>query len=97
MMNGPDDFVGPVNIGNPGEFTILELAEKVIAMTGSKSKIVHQELPADDPTQRQPDITLAKEKLGWEPKIALAEGLQTTIDWFKTVKLEDFRAPTPNY
>lgn len=98
MMNGSDDFVGPVNIGNPGEFTILELAEKVIEITGSGSKIVHRELPSDDPTQRQPDITLAKKHLdGWEPKIALDEGLTKTIDWFKTVNLDDFRAPTPNY
>ena len=86
-----------MNIGNPGEFTILELAEKVIAATGSKSKIIHKDLPADDPTQRQPDITLAREKLDWEPKVALNEGLEKTIAWFKTVRLEDFRAPTPNY
>ena len=85
MMNGPDEFVGPVNIGNPGEFTILELAEKVIALTGSESKIVHKPLPADDPTQRQPDITLARERLGWEPKVKLDEGLAKTIEWFQSV------------
>lgn len=97
MMNGSDDFVGPVNIGNPGEFTILELAEKVIAQTGSKSKITHKPLPADDPTQRQPDITLAKKHLDWEPKVKLDEGLAKTIEWFQSVSLDDFRAPTPNY
>ncbi|MGL4513779.1 MAG: UDP-glucuronic acid decarboxylase family protein [Lacipirellulaceae bacterium] len=97
MMNAPDDFVGPVNIGNPGEFTILELARHVIEMTGSNSKIVFRPLPADDPTQRQPDITLAKARLGWEPKVPLAEGLARTIAWFKTIDLADYRAPTPNY
>ncbi|TWT36840.1 UDP-glucuronate decarboxylase [Posidoniimonas corsicana] len=97
MMNGPDDFIGPVNIGNPGEFTIRELAEQVVELTGSKSKFVTKPLPSDDPTQRQPDITLAKEKLGWEPKIALREGLTKTIEWFQSVDLDDFRAPTPNY
>jgi UDP-glucuronate decarboxylase len=97
MMNGPDEFVGPVNIGNPGEFTIRELADLVVELTGSKSKFVTRPLPADDPTQRQPDITLAKKHLGWEPKIALREGLQKTIEWFQSVDLGDFRAPTPNY
>ena len=82
MMN-TEDFPGPVNLGNPGEFTILELAEKVIKLTGSKSKIVYKPLPQDDPMQRQPDISLAKEKLGWEPKINLEEGLKRTIDYFK--------------
>lgn len=97
MMNGPDDFVGPVNIGNPGEFTIRELAEKVVKLTGSKSKFVERPLPADDPTQRQPVIDLAKEKLGWEPKVPLDEGLQKTIEWFQSVDIRQFRAPTPNY
>jgi len=83
MMNSDDAFLGPVNLGNPGEFTVQELAEKVIKMTGSKSKIVYKELPKDDPTQRRPAITLAKEKLGWEPKIELDEGLQRTIAYFK--------------
>ena len=77
-----DELVGPVNIGNPGEFTILELAEKEIAQTGSKSKIVFEPLPQDDPKQRQPDITLAKEKLGWEPTVSLDEGLKPTIAYF---------------
>jgi len=83
MMNAPDDFSGPVNIGNPNEFSIMELAEKVIGLTGSKSKIIHQPLPEDDPLQRQPDIALAKERLGWEPKTQLEEGLKRTIEYFK--------------
>lgn len=85
LMNTNDDFIGPVNIGNPGEFTMLELAQKIIDITESKSKIVFEPLPADDPMQRQPDITLAKEKLGWEPKINLQDGLTKTIEFFKTV------------
>ena len=78
------DTVGPVNLGNPGEFTMLELAEQVLKLTKSKSKIVHKALPADDPKQRRPDISLAKKHLKWEPKIALAQGLKLTIDYFKT-------------
>ncbi|HAQ65788.1 MAG TPA: NAD-dependent dehydratase [Bacteroidales bacterium] len=85
LMNTGDEITGPINIGNPGEFTILELAEKVIQMTGSKSKIVFQPLPSDDPMQRQPNISKAKEILHWEPKIALDEGLSRTIDFFKTI------------
>lgn len=85
MMATEDDFTGPVNIGNPNEFTMLELAEKVIKLTGTKSKIVFQPLPADDPMQRQPDITLAKQKLNWEPKIQLEEGLIKTIEYFKSI------------
>ena len=76
--------VGPVNLGNPGEFTMLELAEQVLKLTKSKSKIVHKPLPADDPRQRRPDITLAKKYLKWEPKVPLAEGLKRTIAYFKT-------------
>ena len=83
MMNNTDDFVGPVNLGNPDEFTIKKLAEKVIEMTGLKSKIVYMPLPEDDPKQRQPNITLAKQKLNWEPKIDLEEGLKKTIEYFK--------------
>jgi len=97
MMNGPDDFQGPVNIGNPDEFTMLELAQMVIELAGSRSKIVHKPLPADDPLQRKPDISLAKAKLGWEPKIKLRDGLRKTIDYFKSVDMNQFRAPTPNY
>jgi UDP-glucuronate decarboxylase len=85
MMQSRADFTGPVNIGNPGEFTMLELAEKVLHLTGGKSKIIHQDLPQDDPTQRKPDITLAKSELQWEPKIALENGLKETISYFKTL------------
>ncbi|MGB0416471.1 MAG: UDP-glucuronic acid decarboxylase family protein [Coraliomargarita sp.] len=81
LMN-QDELTGPVNIGNPGEFTILELAQKVIAQTGSKSKIIHEPLPSDDPKQRQPDITIAREKLDWEPTVSLDEGLKPTIEYF---------------
>tara|TARA_B100000809_G_scaffold125586_1_gene123834 strand:- start:7430 stop:8365 length:936 start_codon:yes stop_codon:yes gene_type:complete len=84
LMNTGDDFIGPVNIGNPGEFTIAQLADEVIRLTGSKSKIVKQPLPQDDPMQRQPVIDLAREKLGWEPNIHLEEGLIKTIEYFKT-------------
>ena len=82
MMNTDDKFTGPVNIGNPGEFTIKQLAEKVIDMTGSKSKIIYQPLPGDDPVRRKPDITLAKEKLNWQPEINLEQGLAKTIAYF---------------
>ena len=86
MMNTDDTFTGPVNIGNPGEFTMLELAEKVIELTGSKSKIIFQPLPQDDPRQRKPDISVAQRELGgWQPEIQLAEGLQRTIDYFKKI------------
>jgi len=83
MMNGPDDFIGPVNLGNPGEVTMLALARKIIEITGSKSKIVHGPLPQDDPRQRQPDITLAEKKLGWRPEIGLEKGLKKTIQYFE--------------
>jgi len=83
LMNSNDGFVGPVNLGNPGEFTILELAEKVVAMTGSKSEIVFKELPSDDPRQRKPDITMAKNELGWEPIVKLDSGLIPTIEYFE--------------
>ncbi len=85
LMNTGDDFTGPVNVGNPHEFTILELAEKVIRLTGSKSQIIRKPLPYDDTKQRKPDISLAKSKLGWEPKIELEEGLIKTIDFFRTI------------
>lgn len=83
MMATRDDFIGPVNTGNPGEFTMLELAQKIIELTGSRSKIVYRPLPGDDPKQRKPNITLAKEKLDWEPKIRLEEGLKRTIAYFE--------------
>jgi UDP-glucuronate decarboxylase len=97
MMNGPDDFIGPVNLGNPHEFTMKELAQLVVELTGSKSKLVHKVLPADDPTQRQPDIRLAKSRLNWEPSIQLREGLGKTIAWFKSINFDHYRPPTPNY
>ncbi len=85
MMDSPDDFIGPVNIGNPGEFTILQLAQKVIELTHSKSKLVYLPLPQDDPIQRQPDISLAKEKLNWQPIVNLEAGLIKTINYFDTL------------
>ncbi|MBU4223614.1 SDR family oxidoreductase [Patescibacteria group bacterium] len=88
MMGNKNDFIGPVNLGNPKEFTIKELAEKVVEMAGSKSKIAYKPLPEDDPKQRQPDIALAKKELGWEPKIPLEEGLKKTIKYFKEILSE---------
>jgi UDP-glucuronate decarboxylase len=85
MMDSPADFTGPVNVGNPCEFTMLELAEKIISLTRSKSKIIYQPLPSDDPRQRKPEITLAKEKLNWEPKVSIEDGLQETIKYFKEI------------
>ncbi len=83
LMHAPEEVTGPINLGNPGEFTMLELAQTVIQLTDSKSELVFEELPEDDPKQRQPDITQAKEKLGWEPKVDLAAGLKPTIKYFK--------------
>ncbi|MGD9693202.1 MAG: UDP-glucuronic acid decarboxylase family protein [Phycisphaerales bacterium] len=97
MMDGPDDFIGPVNLGNPGEFTIRELAELVMELTNTKSKLVARPKPADDPMQRQPVIDLARERLGWTPNIPLREGLSKTIDWFRSIDISRYRAPTPNY
>jgi UDP-glucuronate decarboxylase len=97
MMNGPDEFVGPVNLGNPGEYTIRELAENVIELTGARSKLVHEPLPQDDPTRRKPDIALARQKLDWEPKVPLDEGLRKTIEWFRKIAIEQYRPPTPNF
>jgi UDP-glucuronate decarboxylase len=97
MMENPQGIIGPVNIGNPGEFTIKELAEIIIEMTGSRSKLVNGPLPPDDPTQRQPDISLAKRELGWTPKVPLREGLAKTIDWFRKIDMSHYRPPTPNY
>lgn len=96
LMNA-DDPEGPVNIGNPGEFTIKELAEEVIRQTDANGKLVYRDLPADDPTRRRPDITLAKQKLDWEPSTQLKDGLKKTIDWVKGVDLSQYRPPTPNY
>jgi UDP-glucuronate decarboxylase len=97
MMDQSTGFIGPVNIGNPVEFTIRQLADKVIELTGSSSPIEKLPLPSDDPTRRQPDITLARKHLDWEPKTNLADGLKKTIDWFKTIDLEEYVPPTPNY
>jgi UDP-glucuronate decarboxylase len=83
LMDTGSEFTGPVNLGNPKEFTILELAEKIVQMTASRSKIVFKPLPTDDPVQRQPDIALARRELSWEPKVPLEEGLRDTIDYFK--------------
>jgi len=83
MMNSKDDFVGPVNLGNPNEFTILELAKKIIKLSDSKSNIIYKPLPEDDPKRRQPNIELAKKELKWEPEIQLEEGLKKTINYFE--------------
>ena len=95
LMNGA--HTGPINIGNPGEFTIRQLAELTLELTGSTSKLVEKPLPVDDPERRRPDITLAKRHLGWEPAVPLREGLAKTVDWFRSVRIDDYRAPTPNY
>ncbi len=85
MMNSDGEFIGPVNIGNPGEFTMLALAEAVIAITGSRSKLIFEPLPEDDPRQRKPDIELARNRLGWEPRVGLNDGLKETVQYFKRV------------
>jgi len=97
MMNGPDDFPGPVNLGNPGEFSILELAELIKELTGSNVELVHQRALPDDPAKRRPDVTLAKERLGWAPRVELREGLERTIEWFRSIDYAEYRPPTPNY
>jgi UDP-glucuronate decarboxylase len=88
MMESPADFPGPVNVGNPVEFTMLELAERVVRLTGSRSRLVFRPLPQDDPRQRQPDIRLARERLGWEPKVSLEDGLKETIAYFRRLLSE---------
>ncbi len=88
LMNSRDEFTGPVNLGNPKEFTILELAEKIIDITCSKTKIIHEKLPQDDPRQRKPDIRLARDELDWEPHIALEEGLKKTVAYFESLLRE---------
>ncbi len=82
-MDSDNDITGPINIGNPGEFTMLELAEKIITLVGGKSSISYMPLPSDDPKQRQPDISLAKEKLQWTPKVSLDDGLKETVAYFR--------------
>jgi len=97
MMNGPDSFIGPVNLGNPDEYTIRQLAEMIVELAASKSRLVTKELPEDDPARRRPDISLAKENLDWRPTVALRDGLQSTIDWFRTIDIRQYRPPTPNW
>ncbi len=97
MMNGPDDFPGPVNLGNPEECSIKELAELIIELTGSNAEIVYEPAMPDDPRQRRPSIELARIKLGWEPTVPIRQGLRRTIDYFRSIDFESFRAPTPNY
>ena len=97
MMEIEDDFVGPVNLGNPDEFTILELADTVIELTQSNSQLVRRPLPGDDPVRRKPDIELARKTLGWEPTVGLRQGLEKTITWFESIDLANYRPPTPNY
>ena len=94
MMQAPDHFIGPVNLGNPAEFTMKQLAELVLELTGSRSKLLHLPRPADDPSQRRPDISLAREKLNWEPKVQLREGLKHTIEFFRNIDLRQYRRPT---
>jgi UDP-glucuronate decarboxylase len=96
LMNGPDEFIGPVNLGYPDEFTIKQLAELTIKMTGASSQLTYEPLPADDPTQRQPDISLAERHLDWRPKIRLEDGLARTIEHFRSLNLTLYRRPTQN-
>lgn len=96
LMKTPDDCTGPMNLGNPDEFSIRELAERIIAMTGSKSRIVYCPLPSDDPSQRQPDISLAREQLAWEPRVTLERGLTRTIEFFEDLLGHDVRRDTPH-
>jgi UDP-glucuronate decarboxylase len=97
MMNAPDDCIGPINLGNPDEFTIAQLAETVIELTASKSKLIYKPALPDDPARRRPDIGLARHKLDWQPQVNLREGLQKTIQWFRSIDIGQYRAPTPNY
>lgn len=97
LMNADEELMFPINLGNPDEYTIKQLAELTVELTGSKSQLIYQDLPDDDPTRRQPDITLARRHLKWEPTVPLREGLRQTIDWFQTIDLEQYRPPTPNY
>ncbi len=91
------DVSEPVNIGNPGEYSIRQLAEMIVELTGSRSRLVYQPLPADDPVRRRPDIGLARKYLNWEPTVPLRDGLQKTIAWFRTIDPDQYRPPTPNY
>jgi len=95
MMRTPDEFTGPVNLGNPSEFTILQLATKIATMLGRPELVEHRALPVDDPVQRQPDITLAKRELGWTPTVPLEQGLQRTMEWFKSIDMSHYPPPSP--
>lgn len=97
MMNGAGSFTGPVNLGNPNEFTIRELADLTLELTASKSRLVFEPLPQDDPARRRPDISLAKKHLDWQPSVPLREGLARTIGWFRSIDFGSYRPPTPNY
>ena len=97
LMENDRDFSGPVNLGNPDEFTILELGKLVFETLGKEENFVFRPIPADDPSRRQPDVSLAWKELGWAPKVSLREGLKLTAEWFRRINVEDFRAPTPNY
>jgi len=92
-----DEFIGPVDLGNPTEFSIHELAQILLELTRSNSRIVYRPLSEDDPQRRQPEISLARQRLGWEPVVPLRAGLETTIEWFSQVDWDDYRAPTPNH
>ena len=96
LMDSPEPFTGPVNMGNPHEFTMIELAHEVARQVGAAARIEHRPLPQDDPLQRQPDITLARTELGWEPRVQLAEGVARTLAWFRSIDPADYPAPTPN-
>ena len=97
MMAAPDELTGPINLGNPHEYTVRELAEMILELTKSKSKIKKLPLPPDDPSKRNPDITLARKHLKWEPTIGVREGLAKTIEWFRSIDPDDYRPPTPNF
>ena len=97
MMDTPDEFIGPVNLGNPNEFTIRQLAELTLELTGSRSKLICHPLPVDDPKQRKPDTTLATKWLDWKAAVPLREGLAKTIDWFRSIDIRHYRPPTPNF
>jgi UDP-glucuronate decarboxylase len=96
MMDSREEFTGPVNMGNPNEFTMLELAHAVARDVGCAAQIEHRSLPMDDPLQRQPDITLAQKELGWDSKINIDEGIPRTIEWFRSIRLADYPPPSPN-
>jgi len=97
LMNVPAGYDGPINLGNPHEFTIRELADLIVELSGDGASIVHEDLPADDPRQRCPDIARARAQLDWEPRVELRDGIARTIEWFRSIDLDEYRPPTPNY